>query len=211
MAVIVLVCKHSFGQSPIPFKFTSDDDNRLVKENDSVKMYRATDDTGSLVSINEEASYYKLLTKSRKVLAEGAFVADGDKFLQEGKWVQYFENGKIMLSGNYKRSKAIGTWEEYYANGKLRTVSNYGGVVDKDGLSTCLSGSYQEYYNSGRLKLNGFYAAERRKVSDTMEVEDPVTGSKVYKVVSLSVYKPVKAGTWEYYTESGELDKKEDH
>jgi antitoxin component YwqK of YwqJK toxin-antitoxin module len=198
------------AQSLIPFKFTSDDDNRMVKENDSVKIYKATDDTSHLVSIDEETSYYRLLTRNRKVIAEGAFVADGDNNLQEGKWSQYFDNGKVMLTGYYKKSKPIGTWEEYYPSGKLKTLSNYGAVLDKDGTSTCLSGSYQEFYSNGRLKVNGFYAAERKKVSDTVEVEDPVSGTKIHKVVSQSAYRPVKTGTWEYYTEEGEFEKKTD-
>jgi len=206
----LLISMQSYAQRTIPFSFTSDDDNKLVKENDSVKFYRATDDTANIVSINEETSYYRLLTKSKKVVAEGLFVVDGDRNLQEGKWTQYHDNGKIMLTGYYKKSKPIGTWEEYFANGKIKTVTNYGIITDKDGLSSCMSGSYQEYYNNGKLKVNGFYAAERKKISDTIEIEDPVSGIKSRKIVSQSAYRSQKAGTWDYYTENGEFDKKED-
>lgn len=210
-ACFALLSQIAYAQSPIPFAFTSDDDNKLIKENDSVKLYRATNDTASIVSINEETNYYRLLTKSHKLIAEGSFSIEGERNLQEGKWFQYYDNGKVMLTGYYKKSRPVGTWEEYYSSGKIKAIKNYGIIIDKDGTSTCLSGSYQEFYSSGKLKVNGFYGAERKKVSDTVEVEDPVSGSKIKKVVSQSVYKGEKTGTWEYYTEEGEVEKKEEH
>ena len=211
LLAVVLIPHIGHAQMGIPFAFTSDDDNKLIKENDSVKLYRATDDSAHIVSINEETNYYRLLTKGRRVIAEGAFIADGDHYLQDGKWTQYFENGRVMLTGYYKRSKQVGTWEEYFQGGKVKVIANYGIMIDKDGISSCMSGSYQEFYGNGKLKVNGFYGAERKKVADTVEVEDPVSGTKSRHVVSQSTYVAQKTGTWEYYTEEGEFDKKEEH
>lgn len=207
--IILLNCTHIFAQANIPFEFTSEEENRLIRENDSVKFYVATGDSSNTVAINEEASFYRLLNREHKVIAEGPFIAEGDKYLQDGRWVAYFGNGKVKLAGFYRRNSPIGAWQEYFSSGKIKSVYNYGIFIDKE-VATCLSGSYQEYYPSGKLKVTGFYAAEAHKTADTALVEDPVTGETKKVVQKHNELKPVKTGHWEYYTEEGELDKKED-
>src|ERR1700733_9715242 len=143
----------------IPFNFTSEDENSLIKENDSIKYYVATGDTNNTVAINEEASWYKLYNKDHKLIAEGAFIMEGDKFLQDGKWVEKYDNGKIELTGYYHKNKPIGTWTAYYNSGKVKAGSNYGIVIYKGEPLYSLTGSYQEYYPGGTLKVSGFYSA----------------------------------------------------
>jgi antitoxin component YwqK of YwqJK toxin-antitoxin module len=200
----------TISQVFIPFEFTSEEDNKLAGEDDSVKYYVASDGK-NLVSINEESSYYKLLTKEHKVITDGPFIAEGDKFLQDGKWTERFDNGKIKMSGYYHRNNPIGTWREFYSNGKPKAIYNYAIIMDNGETYTCLSGSYQEFYQTGKLKVNGFYSANAIKVKDTIYVQDPVTLSTVSKVLTHNIYYPEKTGHWEYYTESGELDKKDDN
>lgn len=199
------------AQINISFDFSSEDDNRLIKENDSVKFYVASGDTNNIVCINEEASYYKLLSKDRKVLAEGAYVMEGEKYLQEGKWIENYESGKIKITGSFRKNKPIGNWIEYYPSGKIKCTSNYAIFTDADGVNSCLSGSYQEFYKTGQVKVSGFYAAELYKVKDTLNVDDPVSGSTVAKVRTHNGLKPEKFGHWEYFSESGELEKKQDY
>jgi antitoxin component YwqK of YwqJK toxin-antitoxin module len=194
----------------IPFEFTSEEENRLIKENDSLKFFVADDDSTNIVTLNEEASYYKLLSKDHKVLAEGSYLAEGDKYLQDGRWSQYYSGGKVKITGYYRRNKLIGTWQEYYPTGKLKTVANYAAFTDKGETYTCKSGSYQEYYASGKLKLSGFYSADLHKVKDTVVVEDPVSGERIQKILEKNKPTAEKTGRWEYYTEDGELEKKED-
>src|ERR1700743_1211596 len=98
---IAALCGRAGAQGFIPFQFTSEEDNRLIKEGDSVKLYVATGDSSNIVSIDEEATYYNCLSRDHKVLAEGAYIAEGDKFLQDGKWVERFENGKLKMTGSY--------------------------------------------------------------------------------------------------------------
>lgn len=204
---------NAFAQTTIPFKFTSEDDNRLIKENDTCKIYEATGDSLNRVWINEETSYYRLVTKDKdkKVMAEGAFAVDGEKNYQEGKWTEYYATGGIKTTGYYRKGKPVGTWEEYFDNGKLKIISNYGIFTDKDGTHySCLSGSYQKYYKNGQMRVKGFYSAKMTTVNDTLIVEDPITEKKTKQYIPRTDLKSQKAGHWDHYTEAGEVDKKED-
>ena len=198
------------GQSLIPLQFSPEDDNVVISENDSEKFYRSVHDSAQVVCINEEASTYRLLNKAHKTIADGSFIAEGDKYLQDGKWTQRYDNGKVMITGYYLRNQPVGAWQEYYPNGKSKMVYNYAIISDNGVINSCLSGSYQEYYADGKLKVNGLYKSTLYKVKDTVVVDDPVNDSKITKVITSIEYKPEKVGRWEYYTETGELDKKED-
>ena len=199
------------AQSLIPFAFLSEDDNKLIRENDSVKFYEASGgDTSYVVSLNEEASYYKLLNKEHKVVAEGTYIAEGDKYLQDGKWIERYETGKLKKEGSFHRNMPMGTWQEFYPGGKLKVVSNYAVVTVHGDMITCLSGTYQEYYANGKLKVSGFYSSDLMSRQDTMIITDPVDDKKVMKLAERKELVPEKTGHWEYYTETGELDKKED-
>lgn len=203
------VAQPAFSAS-IPFEFTSEEDNRLIKDNDSLKYYEATGDTDKIVCLDEEASYYKLLGKDHKVIAEGAFILEGEKYLQVGKWSEHFPNGKVKMTGYYEKSKPVGTWQEFYNTGKLKTVCNYVIINDRGVNSGCAAGAYQEFYPSGRVKMSGFYGAVSQIVTDTSVVEDPIAEKKIMGLQTHNVYVPEKIGRWEYYNEDGELEKKED-
>jgi hypothetical protein len=82
--------------------------------------------------------------------------------------------------------------------------------VYKGEYSSCLSGSYQEFYGDGKIKVNGFYAGLLYTYKDTITVDDPVTNQKVDKVVTRSELRAEKTSHWEYYTETGELERKDD-
>jgi len=208
---LLLVCGNGYSQITIPFDFTSEEENRLIKENDSLKYFVASTDTANTVVLNEEGSYYKLLNREHKVIAEGTYILEGEKYLQDGKWIQRSAGGKMLLIGYFRRGMPVGTWQEYYNTGKLKTVSNYGVFVYKGEFNTCLSGTWQEYYPDGKIKVNGFYAGLLYTYKDTVTVEDPVSGQQVGKVVTRSELRAEKTGHWEYYAESGELDRKEDY
>ena len=136
---------------------------------------------------------------------------EGDEDLQDGKWIERFDNGHTKFTGYYQHGKPVGTWEEYYDNGKIKAISNYAIIKDDIGsLKSCLSGSYQEYYKTGRLKTVGFYAAVPQSVSETVKVQDPVSGVTKEVVTKSVTYQPEKVGHWEQYDENGETEKKED-
>jgi len=203
---VLLSSARLIAQETIPFEYTSEDDNRLIKENDSVKFFVASDDTTRTVCLNEEAGTYRLLNKDRKLIADGAFVMEGEKFMQTGKWTERYDNGKVKITGYYDKGKPIGTWQEYYDNGKPSLTANYAILKDDVGsITSCLSGSFMEYYKDGKLKTLGFYAAAPTKDVDTMEVTDPVSGTKHLMLQKTISYKPEKEGKWENYDENGEL------
>jgi predicted DNA-binding protein (MmcQ/YjbR family)/antitoxin component YwqK of YwqJK toxin-antitoxin module len=210
LLLLLSISSHSFAQSLIPFEFTSEDENRLVKENDSFKYYVASDDTMNTVALNEEALYYKLMNKDLKVIATGNYSVEGERYLQEGAWVEKYDNGKLKLMGSYYKNRPIGTWQEYYSSGKLKVVCNYSIFSQNGELSYCLCGNYQEYYPTGILKASGLYIASAVSRKDTMTVTDPITRQDITNVVSHKSVQAAKAGHWEYYDEHGELDRKED-
>src|ERR1700744_3967149 len=124
LVVIFLFTIRVSAQGLIPFQFTSEEDNRLIKENDSLKYYVASGDTSYIVSMNEETSTYRLLTKDHRMIAQGVFILEGEKYLQDGKWIERFDNGKTKLTGYFDHGRPAGTWEEYYDNGKIRSIFN---------------------------------------------------------------------------------------
>ncbi|GAA4465704.1 hypothetical protein GCM10023093_18310 [Nemorincola caseinilytica] len=200
------------AQELIPFRYRSEDDNKLLTENDSLRYYAAIGDTGAAVAINEELLTYKLVNRrnKKKVIAEGGIVAEGEGYVQHGRCVLYYNNGKVRTSGMYLKGKPAGAWEEFYPDGRRHLSYHYAVLADKDGTYTCMSGEYNEYYQDGAIKASGLYLADRRRTTDTQTVEDPVTGDKKKSTFSKSVYVPRKIGTWEYYNDAGEVEKKEE-
>jgi antitoxin component YwqK of YwqJK toxin-antitoxin module len=210
IATFTIAAFAAYGQATIPMKFKSEDANKLIKETDSVKYYEATGDMDDVVTIDEDNAVYKLLGKGRKVIDEGGFVTDDDKYYQDGKWTEHFENGKTSITGSYRRGKPVGVWKSFYQEGHIKSIYNYGIILENGIVKTCLSGSYEEFFPDGKVKVNGYYAAVATDTKDTVTVEDPVTGEKTIAVSAVHSYKGVKTGHWEYYNEDGEIEKKED-
>src|SRR4051812_38832184 len=107
---ILLLCMVLFsikgsGQTLIPFEFISEEENHLISENDSVKFYVSAGDSSQIVCLNEEGLSYKLMNKAKVVLAEGSFIIEGEKYLQTGKWIERYDNGKTKVTGCYRRNK----------------------------------------------------------------------------------------------------------
>lgn len=212
LAAIIFTGSVTHAQVSIPFGFISEEKNKLIRETDSVKYYAATKDTTRIVSINEETNWYRLLNKKdRSIVAEGSFVVEDDKYYQEGKAIARYPDGAIKMTGYYRHGKQVGLWQAYYPGGQLKNIYNFGIILNEGSFASCYSGSYQEYYESGKLRANGFYAARMTEVFDTVDVEDPVSGEVVHKTISSTSYTAQKTGHWEYFTESGELNKKEDY
>jgi len=206
-----LSCLPAFAQIEADFAFTGEEDNRLLKEVDSGKFFVAGgSDTTRMVFLNDEAFYYRLLTKGKKVIAEGNFSNDGERFLREGKWTEYYDDGKLKATGYYYRNNPMGLWQKFYANGKPKSKITFA-IIENGANYFCMSGSYQEFYDNGQLKTNGFYKASiDDKSRDTVIVEDPISGRKIQKVEKGKNPHPEKFGTWEYFSETGELQKKEE-
>ncbi len=48
-----------------------------------------------------------------------------DNGLLHGEYQEYFESGRIKVSGNYKKNKKIGVWLTYHPNGKKMMLVRY--------------------------------------------------------------------------------------
>ena len=45
--------------------------------------------------------------------------------VEDGAWVEYWDNGQLSDEGNYKKGKKDGSWVTYYPNGQLWVKGNY--------------------------------------------------------------------------------------
>ena len=66
------------------------------------------------------------------------------KGIQNGEWIEYWDNGKLKLKGNVKNGQQEGEVLYYYENGKLEIKGNF-----KNGK---VEGEYLKYYENGQLK-----------------------------------------------------------
>lgn len=143
-ALFLYLSVPALAQVETPISFTSEDDNKVVQETDSGKYYAATGNDGKTVFINEELKY-RLYDKDNRLVAEGTVSNDGDKYLREGHWTEYYPSGKIKNSGQYHRNNPVGTWEKYYANGNLMSVCSYA-MVEGTTAFYCMTGTYEEFF-----------------------------------------------------------------
>jgi antitoxin component YwqK of YwqJK toxin-antitoxin module len=49
---------------------------------------------------------------------------------------EFFKNGQIKYSGNYRNGKKFGTWTWYFENGNKRVLGNYNFLGKQDGIWT---------------------------------------------------------------------------
>ena len=65
--------------------------------------------------------------------------------MKEGKWVEYWNNGKLMRKGSYKKGVMVGEWKwrEYWHNGQLMRKGSY-----KNGMKV---GEWVGYDYNGRV------------------------------------------------------------
>ncbi|MBI1837051.1 MAG: hypothetical protein HYR91_07270 [Flavobacteriia bacterium] len=74
----------------------------------------------------------------------------------EGESIEYFDNGIVKKTGNYKNNVKIGVWENYHPNGKMMMLERYkNGIMhgwfisyDEDGNET----GRKYYYNGTPLE-----------------------------------------------------------
>ena len=82
-----------------------------------------------------------------KIYSGGLIVAEGiydKKGHQQGKWKEYFANGKLKSEGEYIDGKRTGAWIYYYENGKIEQQGKFiaGGQP---------VGDWSWYYENGKI------------------------------------------------------------
>jgi len=172
-----------FAQIDEPLRFTGEEENTLIKEADGGKYFAGTEDSSYTVFLGDDPLKYKLYNKDHKVIAEGLLSAEGNVFLHEGKWTEYYDNGKVKSTGMYYKDHPIGTWQKYYNNGKAKLTCTYT-LIENGAVYSCMTGNYQEFYENGKSKTVGFYKAVfDENLKDTVMVMNPDTGSEEMKAV----------------------------
>lgn len=200
-----------YAQKEIAFPFTSEDDNHLISETDSGKYYVADGDTTHIVFINDDGTSCRVMNGEHRILCTGDLSGSQDQYIQEGKWTEYYPDGKIKSTGYYYQGKPMGLWQHYYDNGKPKSEYSYAVVSENENNSSCLNGVYKEYYRSGALKTLGFYKADMDgTTNDTIMVKDPVTLNNKMVIQKTKAAHAEKIGKWETYPENGIAASKED-
>ena len=88
--------------------------------------------------------------------------------LKVGKWKTWYEDGTLLMEGEYVNGKEIGPWQTFWENGRRKNQSFFvNGKLNGDWVSytptgvKSLEGKYKkgqkvghwnEFYNNGRLK-----------------------------------------------------------
>jgi antitoxin component YwqK of YwqJK toxin-antitoxin module len=62
---------------------------------------------------------------SNTIKAEGSYVQVGKKYLEDGYFTYFYQDGKIESEGNYARGIKVGNWKRYDANGKRKADRYY--------------------------------------------------------------------------------------
>ena len=68
------------------------------------------------------AQVEKIYFKDGVTLKETGNLKNGFK---DGKWEEFYENGKLKTTGNYTNDERNGEWKIYFDNGQLAAVGNY--------------------------------------------------------------------------------------
>ena len=71
------------------------------------------------------------------------------KGIQNGEWIEYWNNGQLKLKGNVKNGQQEGEVLYYYENGKLEIKGNF-----KNGK---VEGEYLKYYENSSNRFSWIY------------------------------------------------------
>lgn len=96
-----------------------------------------------------------------------------------GEYIEYHENGNVLIKGLYNNGSAEGEWIEYYQNGVTLQVNHY----NKD----MLHGDQQGWHENGQLALVGDYVNNKEEGKhfyfglngDTLKIETYENGIMV--------------------------------
>ncbi|MFN0032015.1 MAG: hypothetical protein ACKVOR_07645 [Flavobacteriales bacterium] len=59
------------------------------------------------------------------IKAEGTYVLIGNKYMEDGHFTYYYQDGQIESEGEYDRGVKVGTWKRYDNYGKRKTDKYY--------------------------------------------------------------------------------------
>jgi len=110
---------------------------------------------------------------------------------KNGEYISYWENGKISSSGYFSNGKMNGLWNFWDSNGDIEGISGW-----KNDLK---HGRWTAFYNSGQIKQeSSFYEGKL----DGIQFEYHKNGSKAMHAEWAN---GKKCGTWKYWDNIGTL------
>ena len=72
--------------------------------------------------------YHRIINKKTGQLKLAKCYKNG---LIHGKYVYYWDNGQVRISGQYDRMHRVGIWRTYDSNGFLIQKDNYSSIKEK--------------------------------------------------------------------------------
>lgn len=104
---------------------------------------------------------------------------------KDGKFEEFFENGQLKVSGQYKNKKRTGEWKSYYKTGELSSVHTYSkGKKNK---------VYKSFFKNGSLKY------------ETKNIDGVFINKGYYESGNLLFERVLKDGFYKEYFQSGKL------
>ncbi len=76
---------------------------------------------------------------------------------KQGKWIKYYDSGKIRYKGQFLNDIPTGTFMFYHSNGKIKSLMNY----DDEGASTC-----EIFWKTGNNAAKGSYNVNRDRIKE---------------------------------------------
>jgi antitoxin component YwqK of YwqJK toxin-antitoxin module len=201
-------------------------------ENIAVVKYYKDGDNTEVIDLSTDSATYKTIPNNLFYL-EGLIAATYDsqyKITENGECIFYYSNGVISDSGINKNGYHEGTWVEHYYSSLVGSIINFkegkmngkhiayydkgnAVMIESQYKNDALYGSYKEYYISGNIKKEGYYSEDLKPLNVTEKNRDSLSS----QFPNISIPKDffplfpisLKNGTWKYYSENGELIKKE--
>jgi antitoxin component YwqK of YwqJK toxin-antitoxin module len=172
-----------------------------LKNGISVLYYGDVMETINEISFYQNDTLHDALYSFYKsgILKESSKVVQGKK---EGIYKLYYPNGKIKLEAHYSNDICKGYSTEYYNNGKIKYTGNYSGSFIQARLEcdTCTNKKFIfEDVNYNKLDIINQYSSDFRK-----ELGAIMKDCDLKKSIKI----PLKIGTWLYYDENGNIQKK---
>lgn len=94
------------------------------------QMFRVTKDVNAPFKLELQkiagASYSGIIFDyAGKIKAKGTYVKTGEKYLEDGHFTFFYQNGQIESEGEYDRAVKVGVWKRFDENGRRKGDKYY--------------------------------------------------------------------------------------